>query len=131
VPVARARHRNGLAHKARRPSSHVAEHIDRAADVVAARIGDGLAIVERLDLGELVSVLFEEVAEVPHKPRALGGRDARPRAGFKRLPRRLHRKVDVGFVARGDVRDDFLRRRILDLKGLAALGLDPFAADRK
>jgi hypothetical protein len=29
------------------------------------------------------------------------------------------------------VRDDFLRRRILDLEGLAALGLDPFAVDRK
>ena len=130
VPIAGARDRNGLAHKARRPSSHVAEHIDRAADVVAARIGDRLAIVERFDLGEFVGVLFEEVAEPPHEPGALGGRDARPRAGFKRLPRRLHRKVDVGFVTRRDMGDDFLRRRILDLEGLAALRLDPFAVDQ-
>ena len=116
--------------KSRRPSSHVAEHVDRAADVVAARIGDRLAVVERFDLGELVSVLFKKVAEVPYEPRTLGGRDARPRAGFERLARRLHRKVDVGFVAGRDVGDDFLRRRILDLEGLAALGLDPFAVDQ-
>ena len=130
MPVAGARHRNGLTHKARRPSGHIAEHGDRAADIVAARIGDRLAIVERLDLGELVGVLFKEVAQAPDELGAVGGRDARPGAGFKRLARRLHRKVDVGFVSGRDVRDDFLRRRILDLEGLAALGLDPFPVDQ-
>ena len=130
VPVAGAGNRNGLALQARRPSSHVAEHVDRAADVVAARIGHRLAIVERLEFGELVSVLLEQVAEVPDELRAVGGRDARPRSGLERLPRRVHREVDIGLVARRDVGDDLLRRRIFDLEGLAALGLDPFAVDQ-
>jgi phosphatidylserine/phosphatidylglycerophosphate/cardiolipin synthase-like enzyme len=75
-------------------------------------------------------MLFEEVAEVPYEPRAFGWRDARPRAGFERLARRLHSKINVGFVAGRDVGDDLLRRRVFDLEGLAALGLDPFAVDQ-
>jgi hypothetical protein len=49
--------------------------------------------------------------------------------GRFQTPSALHCKVDVGFVASRDVGDDFLRRRILDLEGLAALGLDPFAVN--
>src|ERR1700722_13719328 len=98
------------------------------AGVVAGRVGDWFAVV---DLRELVGVLFEEVAEVPYEPRPVGWRDARPRAGFKRLPRRLNRKVDVCFVSRRNAGDDLLRRRVLDFESLAALGLDPFAVDRK
>jgi hypothetical protein len=130
VPIAGARHRNGFASEARRPSGHIAEHVDRAADVVPARIGDRLAVVERLDLGEFVGVLFEEVAELPHELRAVAGRNARPLAGFERLSRRRDRGVDVRLVARRHVGDDLLCRRVLDLEGLAALGLDPFAVNQ-
>src|SRR5580693_1825564 len=39
-------------------------------------------------------------------------------------------RIDVRFISGRDVGDDFLRRRIFDLEGLAALRLDPFAVDQ-
>ena len=69
VPVAGARDRDGLAVQARRPARHVAEHVDRALHVAVAGIGDRLAVVERLEFGELVGMLLEEIAEAPDEPR--------------------------------------------------------------
>jgi hypothetical protein len=76
-------------------------------------------------------VLFQQIAEAPNELRTVGGRDTRPRTAFERLPRGRHRKVDVCFVARRDVGDNLLRRRVFDLEGLAALGLDPLAVDQR
>ena len=86
--------------------------------VVAAGIGDRLAVVERLELGELVGMLLEQVAEPPDQPRALAGRDARPGPGLERAARGRDREIDVRLVACRDVGDDLLGRRILDRKVL-------------
>ena len=106
VPVARARNRDRLAVQARRPSRHVAEHVDRALHVVAARIGDRLAVVERFEFGEFVGMLFEQVAQPPDQARSLGRRDARPRTGLESPARGGDGQVDIGFVAGRDVGDD-------------------------
>ena len=97
-----------------------------------ARIGDRLAVVERLELGELVGVRFQEIAELPDQlARARPASMRRPRAAFERPPRRRDRAVDVGRVALRDVGDRLLGRRILDREGLAGHGVDPCAVDQQ
>ena len=60
VPVAGARDRDRLAVQSRRPSRHVAEHVDRALHVALAGVGHRLAVVERLEFGELVAHAVRE-----------------------------------------------------------------------
>ena len=62
VPVARGRDLDLLPIQSRRPARHVAEHFDRAADIIAASVGDWLAVVERFQFGKFVGMAFEQVA---------------------------------------------------------------------
>src|SRR5262249_38255627 len=114
-----------------RPSGHVAEHVDRALHVALARVRHRLAVVERFQLGELVGMLLEQVAEPPDQPRAVTGRHARPRTILEGAPCRGDSQIDIGLLAGRHVRDDLLSGRVLDGEGLAAAGGDPLAVDQE
>ena len=104
---------------ARRPG-----HVHRAGE------GDRLAVVERLELGELAGVLVDEVGELVHQLLAPGRGHLAPRP-FERRLRRLDRTVDVLRAGPGDLADHVARRGIDGLERLAGGGLDPLLADQE
>ena len=55
----------------------------------------------------------------------------RPFAFFEGFARGLDGLVDIGLVAFGDQRQDFLVGRVDSFEGFARLGGDPFAADEQ
>src|SRR5262249_49996146 len=88
---------------------HVAQEVDGQRDVGDPRDGDRLAVVERLELRELLRVLLDEVRELPEQAAALGRRRAAPRPVVERRARRAHRAVDVFAVSLGGVREPLAR----------------------
>ena len=130
VPIACRRDRNLLAVEPRCPSRHVAEHLDRAADIVAPSVGHRLAIVERFQFGQLVGMTFEQVGQRPDEALSCGGRDPGPGSGLEGAARGGDRKIDIRLIPGRDVGDDFFGRGILDRKGLAAARVNPFAIDQ-
>ena len=56
--------RNRLALDLGRPARVVAEVLGRQADIDGLRVNDGLAVVERLDLGKLIGVVLDQVEAV-------------------------------------------------------------------
>ena len=54
------------------PAGVVAQAVDHRGQV-ALRLGDRLAVVERLELGQLVDVLLDQVGQLVHEPAAVGG----------------------------------------------------------
>jgi hypothetical protein len=99
--------------------------------VALAGIGHRLAVVEGLEFREFVDMLLQKVAQAPDQPRSIGGRNARPRAGFESPARRRDGKVDIGLIAGRHMGDGLFGRRILDGKGLAAFRGDPFSVDEE
>ena len=70
------------------------------------RVGDHLADVERLEQRELLGVLADELGEAQqHRllPLRVG---VAPDAALEGGPRRLHRPIDVGLAAVGDMGED-------------------------
>ena len=132
VPVPGAGYRDRLTVQSRRPSRHVAEHVDRALHVAAARVGYGFAIVESFELCEFVAMLFQKVTKPPDElaiSRPAG--DTRPRPGFKSpacSARPPSRYQPCRPRARGD---GLFRRRVFDREGLAALRGNPFPIDQE
>jgi hypothetical protein len=96
-----------------------------------AGICHGLTVVQGLELGELIRVLLEEIAELPDHPGALAWRDARPGPAFERTPRRRNGEIDIRLIPGRNLGDDLLGRRILDREGLAASRIDPFPVDHE
>jgi cytochrome c biogenesis protein CcdA len=60
------------------------KHGNGGTDIVASSVLDRLPVVEPLELGELIGVLLEQVAERPHHSRPVDGRQPRPGAGVER-----------------------------------------------
>ena len=89
----------------RRPAGEVAQVADRARDVDVLGEPDRLAVVERLDLGELLRVLLERVGERVHQPLAAGRGHRPPRARGERLACGGDGAVDVLGAAVGDLGD--------------------------
>ena len=79
------------------------EQVRRQRHVRAARHGDRLAVVERLELGQLVGVLEDEVADLPDEPAPVGRGHPAPRAVVEGLAGRAHGPVDVFRVPLGHV----------------------------
>ena len=92
---------------------------------------DGLAAVERLQRGQLLGVLLDEVGELEQQPAAVGGVHRRPRAGLQRLAGGLDGPVDVGGGRLGDL-GDRLAGGGVDGVERAALGrIDPLVVDEQ
>ena len=113
------------------PAGVVAEAVDHQRQVGMAALADRLAVVQGLELGQLVDVRFDQVGELVHQPPAVAGVGLAPGARVKRLPRRLDGAVDVGGVALGDLGDDLLGRRVDRGERLAAVAVDPLAVDQQ
>ncbi len=98
-------------------------------DVDVLREPDRLAVVQRLDLRELLGVRFDRVGQREHQPLAPGGRHRRPRAVGERRARGRDRAVDVLGARVGDLGDlapggGVERRERAPVGGLGALGAD-------
>src|SRR5450759_2425019 len=107
--------------------SEKAEVRDGARDVQLACERDRLAAVARLELCELLAVLFDQIRESQQKPRAIGDGCAGPRCeGF---PRRAHRGIDVTLVAVGHLGDPLSCRRLDVVEVAAADRRTKLAAD--
>eukprot|EP00966_Prymnesium_polylepis_P089543 2073085-Prymnesium_polylepis.1 len=91
--------------------------------------GGHLAIVECLELRELLGVGLEEVGELVEDASALAPRHPRPRPVVERLPRRGDRQVDVALAGLGDRANRLLGARVDVLEGLAVDGVDKLAVD--
>ena len=129
-PLAGDRHRDRLALDLRRPPGVVAELVDHERDVGDARDRDRLAVVERLELRELLAVRLDEVGELPEHPAALRRRRARPGSALERLPRGADGAIDVLLVAGGNLRERLFRRGIVGRECLAGRRFHPLAVDQ-
>ena len=87
--------RQHLARDARGPAGEVANVLGRQLHVHPLRELDRLAVVERLELRELVGVRVDRVGQREHRARPLRGRDPAPAAVVERLARCAYRAVDV------------------------------------
>ena len=121
--------RDRLALDLRRPARVVAQVGDRGGDVALGR-GQRLAVVERLELGELLAVGLDQLGERVHEPGALRRRDLAQRA----LERRAgggDGAVDVLGAGLGDGADRLAGRRVDRLEGAPVGGLGALAADQE
>ncbi len=124
-----ARGRDRLALDLRRPARVVAQVRHRGGDVALGR-RQRLAVVERLELGELLAVCLDQLGERVHQPGALGRRDLAQRA-VERGARGGHRAVDVLGPRLGDLADRLGGRRVDRLERAPVGGLDALAADQE
>jgi len=83
VVAGRGQVQHGAAHLGGH-ARHVEEHVDGERDVAGAGDGHGLAVVQALDLGQLVRVRLHEVRQAPEQLAAGGRLHARPLAAAKR-----------------------------------------------
>ena len=81
------------------PAGVVAEAVDHQRQVGVAALADRLAVVEGLELGQLVDVLLDQVGQLVHQPAAVAGVHLAPGAPVvERLAGGLDGQVDVGGV---------------------------------
>jgi hypothetical protein len=99
-------------------------------DVRHARHRARFAIVQRLDFGEFIRVLEDEVADAPDELAAFAGRHAAPRAGFKSPASGGNSALDIFLVARGRSGENGGLGGIEDIKSLAGCGRNPFPVDQ-
>ena len=123
--------RNRRAGQLGRPAGHVTEHVDGERNVGHPGNPDGLAIIERLEFGELFEVGFDQIGQFPKKSAALSRPDLRPRAVVKRPPRSSDRKIDVLAVGLGDFCDHHPGGRVIDRECLVRYGIDELAVDHE
>ena len=106
--------RDRLALDLGRPARVVAEVVDGERHVGGARHRERLAVVEALELRELLGERFDAIGELPEQAPALGRIHAPPGARVECAPRGGDGALDVGGAALRDLRDRALLRRILD-----------------
>src|SRR4028119_1003575 len=93
------------------PAGVIAERLDGARDVDVARFEDRLAVVERLEQGELVDVGFDGIGP-PREGAATPAGGAAGPAAVEGARGGLHRPVDVRGARRGDLAEGLFRRRV-------------------
>ena len=88
---------DGLAVDLGRPSAVVTQHVGRHGHIHVSRFVDDLAVVQRLQLSQLVNVFFDELRQLPQNAPALARRHLAPRPLqiIKRFAGRLHRRIHV------------------------------------
>jgi hypothetical protein len=96
---------------------------------LAEHLGDQLAVVAHLDLGEPLRIGGDEVAELTHRLAARGGRHLRPGPVPHRLIGSLHRLVGVRFGGAWNPGPGFAAIGIDRVEPLALGGIDILAVD--
>src|SRR6516162_119862 len=121
--------RDGGTSDLRRPSTHVAEHVDRKRHVGRASDGDGLAVVDRFDLGEFVAVFLEQFGKLPQQFAAPGWRNLAPWPLVERLAGGFNGTVHIRAVGFRDLHENRAGSRVIDGKGFARGRFDQLAVD--
>jgi hypothetical protein len=115
----------------RGPTRHVTEivacagHIDDAGHLLC------FAVVDALELRELVGVLVDEIGQAPDQRLAMGRQHRRPGSTLEGLSGRRDGLVHVGAARVGNRSDLFARRRIDHWNAVARGGLHPLTADQQ
>ena len=112
------------------PSRVILKALRRRGQFDLARFEDRLAVVERLEPRNLVRLLHELVADLPHQAAAFARRQLAP-GPVERRPRGGDGGVHVALLGGGDRGDDLFGRRIDDLERLARRRVAPFAVDEE
>jgi hypothetical protein len=107
------------------------EQIRRQRHVRTTRHGDRLAVVERLQLGELIGVLEDEVTDLPDEPAPVGRGHVAPRAVFEGLAGRAHGPVDVFGVPLGYVGERLSGRGVGSRERLSRRRVGPLPIDEQ
>ena len=114
-----------------RPTGHVVEQVRGQRHVRRLRHADRLAVVQRLELGQLVGVLEDQVADPPDDPAALRRAHPAPRALVERAARGPHSPVDVLGIALGDPGERLPGRGVGGLERLARRRVAPLPVDEQ
>ena len=111
------------------PAGVVEEVRGHQRDVDVAGLLDRLAVVDRLEHGQLAGALLDDAGDPVEVLGALAAGHPRPgpRVG---PPRGLHRRVDVGLVGLGDLGEHLLGGRVDGLER-AAVAVDELAVDEQ
>ena len=102
----------------------------RQRHVRGARDPERLAVVDRLDRGQLVGVLEDQIADPPDQPPAFSRGQTAPVGILERVPSGRDGDVDVLCITGWDVVDHFTQSGVVHLEGSAVTGLDPLAVDQ-
>src|ERR1019366_3917169 len=121
--------RNGVAFDLCCPSRHVAEQINRQRHIGNTRDRQRLAVIEALQLCELLRTRFEQVGQFPDQAPPLGRRHVGPCIALERLARGLHRAVNVLAIALGDLGEHFPGRRVVGWERLAGRRIHELVVD--
>ncbi len=113
------------------PAGHVVEQVCGQWHVSRLRHGEGLAVVQRLELGQLVGVLQDQVTDPPDDPPPLRRGHPAPRTLLERPPRRPHSPVDVLGTALGDPGEHLPRRGVGRLERPARRRVAPLPVDEQ
>ncbi len=108
-----------------------AEIIEPLRDVIelAAHLGDELAVIGGLDLGEMRGLGRDEIAELAQQRAAGAGGQAAPALVAEGLVRGIDGGIHIGHRAARNLRPGGAEEGILRFECLAAGGLDPASAD--
>jgi hypothetical protein len=107
------------------------EQVGGERDVGRLGHGERLAVVQGLELGELVGVLEDQVTDPPDDPAALGRGHPAPGTVLERLARGPNRPVDVLGIALGNPGERLSGRRVGGLERLARGCVGPLPVDEQ
>jgi hypothetical protein len=93
--------------------------------------GKRLAIVQGLELGQLIDVLEDQITDLPDDAAPIGRGHARPRTVLERPPRRSYGPVDVLGVTFGDGGETVACRRVRSDECAARRGVDPLTVNEQ
>jgi hypothetical protein len=105
------------------------EHVGGQRHVSRLRYDEGLPVVQRLELGELVQVLQDQIADPPDDAAPLGWGHPAPRAFLERSARGLHGPVDVLGFPFGNLSEGLACRGVRRREGPARRRSRPLPAD--
>jgi len=119
---------DGLAAELVSPASVVAERLEDEVEVNASVI-NGLAVVSRLNLSELLAVLLDEVSKAVEETATVAGVHVTP--GLESTTGSLDSEVHISLVGFLDLGDDVAGGRVDGVEGLAGGRVDPLVVDEE
>ncbi|MCY1297260.1 hypothetical protein D9M70_466930 [compost metagenome] len=112
------------------PAGHVAQEVDGQLHVHHPRHLRALAVVQALQLGQLLGVALHQVGEFPQQVLAFARTHAAPRRVVEGLAGGPHGAVDVFRCGRGHLAEHRAGGRVAEAHGGAVGGVQPLPADQ-
>jgi hypothetical protein len=111
-------------------SGVVSENVGRPANINMLCDPRRLAVVEALELSEVLRALVQELADPPDQPLALVGPHPPQGTFIKCAPSRRNRPVDILCPPRRDLSQTLSRCRIMSGKAVSGGRVDPLTVDK-